>query len=149
MADHDRYLRETFDLAREAAVRGDRPFASLLVVDGDVVQTAQNASATEDDIAMHPEITLARWAARNLSPEEVASATLYTSTEPCPMCAGAIYWSGLRRVVFSATSEDKAEFAGESLVMSCETVFENGVEAVEVVGPVLREEGRAVHREHW
>lgn len=149
MSDHETYLRRTFDLAREASERGDRPFGSLLVVDGEVVQTAKNAAVTDGDLVSHPEITLARWAAENLTPERIASTTLYTSTEPCPMCAGAIYWSGIRRVVFSATSADKAEFAGESLVMSCTDVFENGVEDVEVLGPLLHEEGREVHREHW
>lgn len=149
MPDHETFIRQTFDLARGAAERGDRPFGSLLVVDGETVRTAQNSSVTDDDIASHPEITLARWAARNLDLDQLASATLYTSTEPCPMCAGAIYWSGLRRVVFSASSEDKAEFAGETLVMSCRDVFENGVDDVEVIGPVLHDEGRAVHADHW
>lgn len=149
MTDHERYVREAFEEARVAAESGNRPFGSVLVLDDDVVRRAGNSTVTDGDIVAHPEMKLARWAARNLDDAALAEATLYTSTEPCPMCAGAVYWSGLQRVVFSCTSADKAEFAGESLVMPCTAVFENGVESVEVIGPVLHEEGRSIHRDFW
>lgn len=149
MADHETYIRRAFEEARSALENGNRPFGSVLVVNDVIVETAQNSTVTDGDIISHPELKLARWAARNLSDEEIAQATLYTSTEPCPMCSGAVYWSGLRRVVFSASSEDKAEFAGAEFVMSCRDVFERGVDPVEVIGPVLHEEGRQLHRESW
>ena len=149
MTDDERFVREALEEARAAAGAGNRPFGSVLVLDGEVIRRAQNSTVTDGDIAAHPEFKLARWAAANLEPAEVAEATLYTSTEPCPMCTGAVYWSGLRRVVFSCSSEDKAEFAGPSIVMSCTEIFDKAVDDVEVVGHVLHDEGRAVHESFW
>lgn len=149
MVDDERFVREALEEARAAAASGNRPFGSVLVLDGEVIRRAQNSTVTDDDIAAHPEFKLARWAAASLEPAEIAESTLYTSTEPCPMCTGAVYWSGLRRVVFSCSSADKAEFAGPSIVMSCTEIFDNAVDDVEVIGHVLHDEGRAIHESFW
>jgi tRNA(Arg) A34 adenosine deaminase TadA len=146
--DHD-HLRRAFDLAREAADAGDEPFGSILVRDGDVIAESRNTVVTDDDVTAHPELKLARWAAQEFSPEECAETTMYTSTEPCPMCAGAIYHAGLQRVVFSTPAETVGEVAGAGLVMSSSEVFARGAESVDVVGPVLEAEGREVHEAFW
>jgi tRNA(Arg) A34 adenosine deaminase TadA len=141
------YLQRTFDLAREAAANGDTPFGSLLVRDGEVIAESRNTTRTDEDITAHPELKLARWAARELADGEQGEVTMYTSTEPCPMCAGAIALSGLGRVVYSVDSETATAFApGDDPALSSDLLERS---EVEVIGPELETGGRAVHRECW
>jgi tRNA(Arg) A34 adenosine deaminase TadA len=100
------FLRRAIGLAAQARASGDAPFGSLLVgPDGKVLAEDWNTVLTDRDISAHPEQKLARWAARELDPETAAGTTMYTSCEPCGMCAGAIDRSGLGRVVFALSTE--------------------------------------------
>lgn len=142
--DHETHLRETFDLAREAAARGDRPFGSLLVRDDTVVLTDSNRVNTADDIRRHPELHLAHLACREFDAATRAEMVMYTSTEPCPMCAGGMRQAGFDRVVYSVGSDDLAEYTGEEPATRSSEIL-RGVTTV--VGPVLNEAGRQVHEE--
>ncbi len=96
----ERHLRRAIELAAAARAAGDMPFGSLLVGPaGDVLAEARNTVVTDRDIAAHPELELARWAARHLDAGAARLTTMYTSCQPCPMCSGAIARSGLGRVV--------------------------------------------------
>jgi tRNA(Arg) A34 adenosine deaminase TadA len=142
--DHESHMRRALELAREAAARGDRPFGSVLVRDDEVVMAESNRVETASDIRRHPELHLAYRAARELSADERAETVMYTSTEPCPMCAGGMATAGFGRVVYSVAGDEVTEFTGgDPTVRSAEVL--DGV--TEVVGPVLNEAGRAVHRE--
>ncbi|WP_255196991.1 nucleoside deaminase [Halorarius litoreus] len=147
--DHEPYIERALDLAREAADRGDEPFGSLLVHDGEVVAEARNAVATEGDLREHPELTLATWAARERSAAERGETVMYTSTEPCAMCSGGIYHAGLGAVVYSTSAERVAEFTGRDFAVPSRDVFAYGDREVRVVGPVLPEAGADVHRDYW
>ncbi|NLE86796.1 MAG: nucleoside deaminase [Myxococcales bacterium] len=105
MTDAERtHLRRCLELAREALEAGDQPFGSVLVgADGEVLAEDRNRTASGDS-TRHPEFELARWAARHLSPEERAAATVYTSGEHCPMCSAAHAWVGLGGIVYIASS---------------------------------------------
>ena len=142
--DHETHVQRAIDLAREAAARGDRPFGSVLVRDDTVVMSDSNRVVTEDDIRRHPELHLAFRACRELTPEERAETAMYTSTEPCPMCAGGMATAGFAAVVYSVGSDELAEFTGEEPTVRSTEVLDG---VTEVVGPVLNEEGLAVHRE--
>ncbi|KTG07787.1 CMP deaminase [Haloprofundus marisrubri] len=136
-------MREAFDLAREASDRGDRPFGSVLVHDDEVVETDSNHVVTENDIRRHPELHLAYRACRDYDADERAEMVMYTSTEPCPMCAGGMRSAGFDRVVYSVGGDEIAEFVGtEPSVRSAEILDSTS----EVVGPVLNDEGREIHR---
>jgi tRNA(Arg) A34 adenosine deaminase TadA len=103
---HEHRLRRAIALASAARAAGDMPYGSLLVGPaGDVLAEDRNTVVTERDITAHPELKLARWAARRLDPELARQTTMYTSCQPCPMCTGAIARSGLGRVVFALSSE--------------------------------------------
>jgi tRNA(Arg) A34 adenosine deaminase TadA len=105
----ERHLRRAIELAAEARAQGDMPFGSLLVgPDGDVLVEDRNTVVTGNDITAHPELKTALWASRNLEREVAALTTMYTSTEPCPMCRGAIARSSLGRVVFALSGEQFA-----------------------------------------
>ncbi|RDZ35668.1 tRNA-specific adenosine deaminase [Haloferax sp. Atlit-47N] len=143
--DHDAHLRETFELAREAAARGDEPFGSVLVRDDTVIMSDSNREITDDDIRRHPELHLAYRACREFGPDERASMVMYTSTEPCPMCAGGMATAGFGQIVYSVGSDEIAAFTGnEPAVRSTEILA--GVS--DVVGPLLNEEGRQIHQEY-
>ncbi|SFR64465.1 nucleoside deaminase [Halogeometricum limi] len=145
--DHEAHVERAIALAREAGERGDGPYGSLLVVDGDVVMEETNREWTDDDIALHPELTLARRAARELTAEERDRAVMYTSTEPCPMCSGGITISNLGAVVYSVSGERAAAEFGGNEGVPCGEVFERRGRDIEVVGGVLESEGLDVHRE--
>ncbi|MEU4547544.1 nucleoside deaminase [Nonomuraea dietziae] len=100
------FLRRAIELAAEAREGGDPPFGSLLVgADGEVLVEERNSSLSDADITAHPELKLARWAGRELDADSAARTTMYTSCQPCGMCAGAIERSGLGRVVFALSTE--------------------------------------------
>jgi tRNA(Arg) A34 adenosine deaminase TadA len=149
--DHEQYVRQVNDLARSAVEDGNYPFGAILVDDGEVVATSTNTVATDWDITAHPELKLAVLASEQYDLAERRELTLYASTEPCPMCAGAIYWAGIGRVVYSTSAPTVAEHSGDDLVIpvGCEQCLEGAGREVEFVGPVLEEEGLAVHREFW
>ena len=106
----ERSLRRAIELAAEARAAGDMPFGALLVgPGGDVLAEDRNTVLTEQDITAHPELKMARWAARRLEPETARNTTMYTSCQPCPMCAGAIARSGLGRVVFALSGDQLQE----------------------------------------
>ena len=102
----EQLLRRAIELAHEARAGGNPPFGSLLVgAGGDVLAEERNSSISDRDITAHPELKLARWAARELDPAVAAATTMYTSCQPCEMCTGAIARSGLGRVVFALSNE--------------------------------------------
>ncbi|RKE19186.1 nucleoside deaminase [Streptomyces sp. TLI_171] len=99
-------LRRAIALAARAVELGDAPYGSLLAApDGSVLAEAHNTVRRDADITAHPELKLARWAARELDPAAAARTTLFTSCQPCSMCAGALQRSGLGRVVFALSTD--------------------------------------------
>ena len=144
--DHETPTRRAIELAEKAADRGDDPFGSVLVRDGEIVMEERNRTHTEDDLALHPELTLARRAASEWSAGECEETVMYTSTEPCSMCATGIAYAGLGGVVYSVSGERVAELHGGSGGIPCEEVFERLDADVAVGGPVLESEGLALHR---
>lgn len=147
--EHGVFLQRCIALSTQAAARGDHPFGALLVRDGEIVMETENTVNSEKDVTRHAELNLVSRAVRVLGSEVVQECTLYTSTEPCAMCAGAIYWAGISRVVYACSAERLGEIAGGSLVIPCREVFARGVRPVEVSGPILEEEAAAVHAGFW
>ena len=89
---------------------GDKPFGSVLAsADGEVLFEDHNHESTGDR-TQHPEFAIARWAAANLTPEQRAAATVYTSGEHCPMCAAAHAWVGLGRIVYASSSAQLSDW---------------------------------------
>lgn len=142
--DHDSHMRKTFELAREAAARGDRPFGSVLVRDDTIVMADSNRVLTENDIRRHPELHLAYRACRESDPDTRAETVMYTSTEPCPMCAGGMVTAGFGRIVYSVGIDEVAEFTGSKPSARSAEILDN---VSDVVGPVLNDEGRQIHAE--
>ena len=101
-----RHLRRCVELAREALEDGDEPFGSVLVTADDrVVAEDRNRETSLRDATRHPELELARLATQQLTADERAGATVYTSGEHCPMCAAAHGWAGIGRIVYAVSTE--------------------------------------------
>ena len=103
-------LRRAIAIAAHAVTIGDAPYGSLLADESaNILIEEHNTVRRENDITAHPELKLARWAARELAPEAAAQTTMYTSCQPCQMCTGAIVRSGLGRVVYALSADQLIE----------------------------------------
>lgn len=149
-------LRESIRLSQESRQRGRHPFAALVADrDGTVIASAGNNSMPpEGDPTQHAELVAVAKAARLLSPEALAECTLYTSAEPCCMCAGAVYWTGVGRVVYALSEHALLELTGAhpenpTFSLPCREVFARGQRQVTVLGPMLEGEAAAPHEGFW
>jgi tRNA(Arg) A34 adenosine deaminase TadA len=153
--DHEKFLRRSFDVARRARTHGNHPFGAILVsASGNVLIETENGFLPDRDMTGHAERLLATQASKQIDPKILAACTLYTSAEPCAMCAGAIYWAGIGRVVFGLTERRLKTLTGNhaenpTLDLPCRTVFAAGQRAVEVIGPLLEDEAAALHDGVW
>lgn len=153
--DHEKYLRRSFDVARRARTHGNHPFGAILVsAAGEVLIETENGYLPERDMTGHAERLLATQASKEIDPKILSGCTLYTSAEPCAMCAGAIYWAGIGRVVFGLTERRLKTLTGNhaenpTLDLPCRIVFAAGQRAVEVIGPLLEDEAAALHDGVW
>ncbi len=148
------YLEQAVSLARQARDRTDHPFGSVIVTAEGRVVEGLNTVVTMSDPTGHAETNVVRLAGKILSAEELASSTLYTSTEPCIMCAGAIYWSGIKRVVFALSEATLAEIVSTqegvpTLRFPCREVFDRADDVVDVLGPIDIEGCESVHIGYW
>jgi tRNA(Arg) A34 adenosine deaminase TadA len=153
MRDYDlEYLHKAIQMALLARKHGNHPFGAVLVDEqGRLLLEAENTVVTGQDCTGHAETNLMRKASAQLSPLVLAGCTLYTSTEPCAMCSGAIFWGGVHRVVFALSEAGLLELAPgpNFLNLPCREVFSRGGHTTEVLGPLLTEEARQVHDGFW
>ena len=154
-ADVALHLRHAHRVALAAVAAGHHPFGAILVgPDGRTVVMEQR----NVDVVNHAESTLCRRAYAELGLSDAARArcTLYSTVEPCAMCAGTQYWAGIGGLVYGITEHRLLQLTGASdenptMNLPCRTVFAAGQKAVRVVGPVpaLEEEIAAPHLEFW
>ncbi len=154
--DDIRFLRRTIELADEAVAGGNHPFGSLIVdASGTIIGEGGN-EYTIDKGPGHAETNLARRAAREHSVETLRGSTLYTSVEPCCMCAGTTYWAEIGTLVYGMSEKRLAELTegdeqNPTQDLDCRTVFAAGRNHTEVRGPYpeLEEEIAAQHASFW
>jgi Cytosine/adenosine deaminases len=154
---HIRLLRRCIEVSVRAKASGNHPFGALLADSlGNVLLEQGNIEVTGGVCTGHAEASLAAEASRRYAKERLRACTLYTTAEPCAMCAGAIYWSGIGRVVYGICERRLAELTGDdernpTLDLPCRTVFEAGRRPVEVLGPFPEVEAEtvAVHAGYW
>lgn len=145
----------SIEIARRAREHGNHPFGALLVDgSGQILLEAENTVVTEKDCTGHAETNLMRKASKLYSPEYLSRCTLYTSTEPCCMCSGAIYWGGVGRMVFALSETGLIELTAANpqnptLNLPSREVFAHGPRKVIVEGPALEVEARQVHEGFW
>lgn len=144
------YLRYAIMIADRAREHGSPPFGAVLVTDrGWILLEGENTQGATSDCTCHAETNLLREATRRFSRRLLGHSSLYTSAEPCPMCAGAIFWSGVGRVVFGLSSEHLyalTQNEAEHLFEHCVDLLAKGTHRVEVIGPMIEEEAEQVFK---
>jgi tRNA(Arg) A34 adenosine deaminase TadA len=146
--DHTALMRLAIEESRKARASGVHPFASILVgPDGKILMTQHNAFMPDHDMTGHAERVLMTRASTSLPMDLLRECTIYTSAEPCAMCAGAIYWTGLKRVVYGLSEHALKGITGNH--PENRTVFAAGQRQVEVIGPMLEDEAAEVHKGIW
>lgn len=153
LAQQLRHLRRANDVAHAAMDAGHHPFGALLVApDGETVLLEQR----NVDSVNHAEAVLAREASRQFAPDLLWGCTLYTTVEPCAMCAGTQYWAHIGQLVYGMSERRLLELTGNhaenpTLDLPCREVFARGQKALQVWGPVaeVEEEIAALHRRFW
>ena len=154
-ASDEALVRLALDVARQSRAAGNHPFGAVLVgPDGAVLMRQGNARGEAGDRTGHAERLLMTRASLAYPAAFLAGCTMAASAEPCAMCAGAAYWAGVGRVVYGLSERDLGALIGphpENLTMDlpCRAVLGAGQRAVEVVGPLLETEARAVHEGFW
>ena len=149
------FPRRALDVARRAMKNGNHPFGAILVDEGgNVLIESGNGYMPDHAGTAHAERLLATKACRTLSAGARAKATIYSSAEPCAMCAGAIYWAGIGRLVYGLSEQRLRGVTGNhpenpTLDLPCRTVFASGQRPTEVVGPLLEDEAEALHEGVW
>ena len=142
-------VRRSIDLGRQARASGNHPFGALLALDGAVVLTAGNTTATDRDPTAHAESNLIADAIRRLTPEQIRRSVLYASCEPCAMCVGKMYWAGIRSIVYALPSHELAVLAGPDFLIPCRDLLSRSTKTVRIAGPMLVDEAREVHLGYW
>ena len=144
------FLEIAVDLAEEALKQGDEPFGTVLVLEGEWVFKDYNR-ISGGDRTRHPELAVARWAAKNLTPQQRVAAVTYTSGEHCAMCAAAHGWVGLGRIVYASSTKQLVEWMREFGVKPgpvAPLAINDVVPGVQADGPspLLAERVKALHR---
>ncbi|KAI9304097.1 zinc-binding CMP/dCMP deaminase protein [Cunninghamella echinulata] len=147
-----KHLRQTIQVAKRAMSLGRHPFGAILVGPDNQVLAEQGNM----DTVNHAESTLARIAYTNYPQEYLNQCTLYTSFEPCCMCAGTTYWAGIGALVYGATEKRLLELTGNNeenptMNLECREVFKAGQRHVKVYGPFPELEDEIVkdHIDFW
>lgn len=149
---NETFIRRSIALSEQAEKKGNFPFGAVLVRNGKVLMEAENTAVVDKDPTRHAELNLVSAACRKFTPEELSSSVIYASTEPCAMCAGAIYWGNLGTVVYGCCESDFQKLAPSgihngNLGIPCRNILIP--HGIKVIGPILEEEAMAVHREFW
>ena len=148
-------VQRAIALAQQARDHGNHPFGAVLLDENDhVILVAENTVITGRDVTNHAETNLVRLASQTLPPEKLRQCTLVTSTEPCAMCAGAIHWSQIGRVIYALSEVELYNIIGpspEHLQIPCRDVFARSAAPMIVIGPIeeVQAEAHAVHAEFW
>ncbi len=150
-------LREAIDVSRRSRQKGNHPFGAIFVdSQGRILAEAENSVVTTGDLIGHAETNLARAMGLTLTAEQIADGTVYASCEPCAMCAGAMYWAGVTRLVYGMNESDLLPFDNgerdENATMTgvgCRAVLASGQRHIEVSGPHLVDEAVRVHHGYW
>src|SRR4029077_7671764 len=145
LKEHERWMREALRAAKEASVRDEVPIGTCIISGDQLIALAGNRTRTDCDPTAHAEIVALREAAAKVGNYRLTNATVYSTIEPCVMCAGALIQARVKRLVYGA--RDERAGAVESHFGVCETDFLN--HRIEVPAGVLEEECRELMQEFF
>ncbi len=127
-------------IALEEAKQGDAPFGAVIVKGSEIIAKARNTVRTDSDPSAHAEINAIRRLTAAINHPVLEGYSLYTTGEPCPMCAAACVWAGVSEIVFGASIADLMAAGVSQIEISCQEVIDKGFRNIKVTGGVLSEE---------
>ena len=148
-------LQEAIKESKKSVKNGNHPFGAVLADEkGNILLHSQNSVVTKGDATGHAETNLMRQASLLYNKEFLETCTIYSSAEPCVMCSGAIYWAGVKRLVYGLNETTLFELTGndpanETLQLPCREVFKHSRRDIEVIGPLLENEAKKAHEGFW
>jgi len=147
MKAEEKFMATAIELAKQSAADGDYALAAVVVKDGEIIGTGQTRLKRENDPTVHAEIVAIRDACQKLNSRFLNDCILYTTHEPCPMCASAAIWARMQGVVFGATMQDSlnnqnlnSKFTWRQITVSCEYILKEGEPKLESIGGFMRKE---------
>lgn len=144
----EKFIRRAIELAARARAAGEDPFGAVLVRNGEIVLEAEDATIALTDPTAHAELGAIRARCRHLGTVHLADHVLYASTEPCVMCAGAIHWAKIPKVVFSVPQSALQQLTGGWPKPESIAILRARSRPIEIVGGLLLDEGLAALRGH-
>lgn len=143
------FMEKALKLAEEAAQNGDEPFGALLVKNEQIVMSGLNQVHTQSDPTHHAELGLIRQFCSENKVFDLSEYTLYTSCEPCCMCAGAMVWSHLGRMVYSLSHEALADIAGFNIMIGSKEIFRSSPNSPIVKKEILAEQAIVIYENYF
>ncbi len=124
------------------AKQGDLPYGAVIVKGDEIVIRGYNTAQTDNDVSAHGEINALRAFTKKYgyALDTLTGHTLYTTCEPCPMCAAACVWAGVSTIVFGASTQQLIELGTKQIEIDCQTVANNSFQKIEVIGGILAAE---------
>ena len=147
-----KFMKRAYELARYATTHGGGPFGALLVQDGKILAEYSNTVLATGDITKHAETGLISAFSPKISRDTFAHSTLYTSTEPCTMCCGAVAFAGIGRVVYGTSEAPFLHSMGlppDPEPLTSHEILRRIAPKTQVLGPLMEAEGLAIHSEFW
>ncbi|HZZ17725.1 MAG TPA: nucleoside deaminase [Opitutaceae bacterium] len=146
------YMSRAYELARYAVTHGGGPFGALLVKDGKVLAEFSNCVHSTGDVTKHAETGLISTFSPKIDRDTFSKSTLYTSTEPCAMCCGAIVFAGIGRVVYGASEGPFELVMGlppDKEPLRSHEIIGRISPQTKVLGPLMEAEGLQIHESYW
>lgn len=135
---HEQFMGEALSEAK----KGDLPYGAVIVKDNEIVIRSYNTAQTDNDVSAHGELNALKAFTKKYgySLDALEGYTLYTTCEPCPMCAAACVWAGVSQIVFGASTKQLLDIGSKQIDISCETVVQKSFQEIEVVGGMMADE---------
>ncbi|EAW37791.1 nucleoside deaminase [Lyngbya sp. PCC 8106] len=136
-------------IALEEAKKGDMPYGAVLVKEDQIVVQGHNTAQRDNDVTAHAEINVLRQFTlenKSYSIDALKGYTLYTTCEPCPMCAAACVWVGLSEIVFGASTQQLIQLGSQQIDLSCEAVVKKGFQDIKITQGILAEDCLALFK---
>ena len=135
---HEKFIREAIAEAK----KGDLPYGAVIVKDNQVVIRGYNTAQTDQDVTAHGETNALKAFTKKYgySLDALNGYTLYTTCEPCPMCAAACVWAGVSQIIFGASTKQLIDLGTKQIDISCKSVAKQSFHQIEVIGGVLADE---------
>ena len=149
MTAEEKFMKAAIEEAVKAKENGDYAIGAVIVKDGEIIARSPNRTKSEQDPTQHAEVAVIRNAVKNLGHRHLVGCVMYTTHEPCPMCATAVVWARLKCVVVGARMDDMAEYrkvngngdwSWRTVHIPAREIFAKGDPHVEIIEDFLRDE---------